>query len=241
MGINPKEKLLMVVAHIGSMAETCIRKLLEQRRNPANVRLGDLVDSVLQTHTDDEGFKNVHEDDIELFAAATPEFLFTSAIKKDDEGVDDVLGLLFNRATPSGEWVVDPKSPTGMSPIQQVEEIIREKLYRCLHREVPHCVQQQNRMFRLTEPKKRKPGSGADEGGSTLIIHQDLIVNTKSHKRLVTGSGGQTLERIRSTALGDLKEAFKCEVDLQMNVRISKLNQEVRLESDSEGAQELQH
>jgi len=238
--VNPKEKLLMVVTRIGSMAECCIRQLLKQRRNPSKVRLGDLVDHVVQNHLDEEGFHNIHEDDIEIFAAVAPQFLFTSAIKEDDEGVDDVLGLLLGRATPSNNWIVDPESSTGMTPIEQVEEIIREKIYRCLHREVPHSVQQQNRMFRLVEPKKRKSGSVAEEGGKRLRIHQDLVVRTKSHQRLVLGSGGKTLERIRSTALKDLEKAFEVEVDLKLSVKVSKLNQHVRLETESEGANSFQ-
>ncbi|KAL3806813.1 hypothetical protein ACHAXA_010759 [Cyclostephanos tholiformis] len=137
--VNPKEKLLVVANDVGSMAESCIRRLLEQRRNPIKVVLGDLVDDVLQNYTEEEGFDKVHEDDIALFAEITPEFLFTAAIKKDDEGVDDVLGLLLERATPSMDWIVDPDSPSGMSPIEQVEEIIREKIYRCLHRSPSFC------------------------------------------------------------------------------------------------------
>eukprot|EP00571_Detonula_confervacea_P008241 CAMPEP_0172321524 /NCGR_PEP_ID=MMETSP1058-20130122/43626_1 /TAXON_ID=83371 /ORGANISM="Detonula confervacea, Strain CCMP 353" /LENGTH=450 /DNA_ID=CAMNT_0013037053 /DNA_START=1 /DNA_END=1350 /DNA_ORIENTATION=+ len=231
--VNPKEKLLMVTADVGSMAESCIRRLLQQRRTPSKVRLGDLVDSVLENYSKEEGFTDVHDDDIETFAAVAPEFLFVSAITKDDEGVDDVLGLLLDRATPSKHWIIDAESTTGMSPVEQVEEIIREKIYRCLHREVPHCVQQQNRMFRMIERNKGKTGSDVDEGNNLMRIHQDLVVKTKSHQRLVLGSGGKTLERIRSTALRDLEEAFKCEVDLEMNVRISKSNHETPLESDT--------
>ena len=239
--VNPKEKLLLVVSDVGSLAESCIRRLLQQRRTPSKIRLVDLVDSVLENYTEEEGFDNIDEEDMEVFAAVAPEFLFTSAINKDDEGINDVLGLLLERATPSKEWIVDPDSKSGMAPIEQVEEIIREKIYRCLHREVPHCVQQQNRMFRLIEPtKKSKYGSSNVDGGhnndNILRIHQDLVVTTKSHQKLVLGSGGKTLERIRLTALTDLEEAFECEVDLNLNVRISKLNQEVSLEAESEGA-----
>ncbi|KAL7530797.1 hypothetical protein ACHAXR_003675 [Thalassiosira sp. AJA248-18] len=235
--VNPKEKLLVVASDVGSMAESCIRRLLQQRRAPTKVRLGDMVDSVLENYIEEEGFENVHEDDIELFAAVAPEFLFTSAIDKDDEGVDDVLGLLLDRATPSNQWIVDRGSTTMMSPVEQVEEIIREKIYRCLHREVPHSVQQQNRMFRLIEPNKDKSSSADTENnGKLLRIHQDLVVRTKSHQKLVLGSGGKTMERIRMTALTDLEEAFDCEVDLTMNVRISKSNNDVPLEADSEGA-----
>ena len=235
--VNPKEKLLFVANDVGSMAESCIRRLLEQRRNPSKIGLGDLVDDVYANYTEEEGFDKVHEDDMEVFAQITPEFLFTAAIKEDDEGVDDVLGLLLERATPSKEWIVDPDSPSGMSPVEQVEEIIREKIYRCLHREVPHSVTQQNRMFRLIEPKKNASSNTADEIDVGLLrIHQDLIVRTRSHQKLVLGSGGKTLERIRSTALRDLEEAFECEVDLVLNVKMSTSNNDGPLESESGGA-----
>mmetsp|Transcript_4152 Transcript_4152/g.8216 ORF Transcript_4152/g.8216 Transcript_4152/m.8216 type:complete len:484 (+) Transcript_4152:42-1493(+) len=230
--VSPKEKLLMVASDIGSMAESCVRHVLRQRRSPLKSRLGDLVDSVLENHDNESEFQGVHEDDIKTFVAMFPEFFFTSAITKNDEGVDDVLGLLLEKATPSETWIVDGESKTDMSPTEQVEEIIREKIYRCLHREVPHSVQQQNRMFKMLVLNNSTSG----ENRPFLRIHQDLVVRTKSHQRLVVGSGGKTLERIRSTALRDLEEAFECRVDLVLNVRVSKSNHDVPLESESLGA-----
>lgn len=230
--VSPKEKLLMVASDIGSMAESCVRHVLRQRRSPLKSRLGDLVDSVLENHENESEFQGVHEDDLKTFVAMFPEFFFTSAITKNDEGVDDVLGLLLEKATPSETWIVDGESTTDMSPTEQVEEILREKIYRCLHREVPHSVQQQNRMFKMLVLKNSTSG----ENRPLLRIHQDLVVRTKSHQRLVVGSGGKTLERIRSTALRDLEEAFDCRVDLVLNVRVSKSNHDVPLESESLGA-----
>jgi hypothetical protein len=134
-----------------------------------------------------------------LFATLTPEFHFTSAITKDDEGVDDVLGMLLDGATVTNEeWLVDTdggsNSNSIMTPIEMVEEILREKIYRCLHREVPHNVAQQNRVFRYSTTITNDDG---DEKLNTLHISQDLVVRTKSHQRLVLGSGGKTLERIK--------------------------------------------
>ncbi|KAL3801253.1 hypothetical protein HJC23_012653 [Cyclotella cryptica] len=135
--VSPKEKLLVTAGELGSMADSCIRLLLEQRRSPSRVRLGDLVQHVLERHADESGFDGVHEDDMELFAALTPEFHFTSAITNDDEGVDDVLGMLLDRATPTTDWIVeegeDSVTPM-MTPVEIVEEVLREKIYRCLHR-----------------------------------------------------------------------------------------------------------
>ena len=230
--VNPKENLLLVVADVGAMAESCIRRVLKQRRSPSQIRLSSLVNDVLENYENESGFDGVDEGDLQDFASIAPDFLFTSAITKDDEGVDDVLNMLLDKVTPSKEWIVDPESGLAMSPLEQIEEILREKIYRCLHREVPHSVQQQNRLFRLD--KRDESGGGEGEEG-ILRIRQDLIVRTKSHQRLVMGSGGKTLERIRSTALKDLETAFQCEVDLTLRVRVTKSNQETPLDAESTG------
>lgn len=235
--VNPKEKLLVTAGEVGSMADSCIRLLLEQRRSPSKVRLGDLVQHVLEKHSDEQGFDGVHDDDVEIFANMTPEFHFTSALTEDDDGVDDVLGMLLDKATPTNEdWVVGTDGEEGsksmMTPAETIEEIIREKIYRCLHREVPHHVSQQNKLFRYSTPKSNEN----EEQYRVLHITQDLIVRTKSHQRLVFGSGGKTLERIRSTAVRDLEEVFECKVDLDLNVRFTKSMHDMPLEADSVGA-----
>ena len=231
--VNPKQKLLLVVSDVSAMAESCIRRLLQQRKSPSKIRLESLVNDVLENYTEEAGFDDIDEEDIEDFAAIVPDFLFTSAITKDDEGVEDVLNMLLDKATPSNEWIIDPETGTAMSPLEQIEEILREKIYRCLHREVPHSVQQQNRLFRLDEDKSAGKGKKGD--GDILRIRQDLVVRTKSHQRLVLGSGGKTLERIRSTALPDLEEAFQCKVDLTLVVRVTKSDKGVPLDSESIG------
>ena len=234
--VTPKEKLLVIAGEVGSMADSCIRLLLQQRRSPTKVRLADLVEHVLNKHVDEEGFAGVHDNDMELFATLTPEFHFTSAITKDDEGVDDVLGMLLDRATPTKEdWIVDTdvegNTSSMMSTVEIVEEILREKIYRCLHREVPHNVTQQNKLFRYSSSK-------SEDGNEKRILYisQDLVVRTKSHQRLVLGTGGKTLERIKSTALKDLEDVFDCKVDLELNVKFSKLMHSLPLEADAVGS-----
>lgn len=232
--VSPKQKLLLVVSDVGAMAESCTRRLLKQRRSPSKIRLESLVNDVLANYASESGFDDIDEEDLEDFAAIVPDFLFTSAITKDDEGVDDVLNMLLDKATPSNEWIIDPETGTSMSPLEQIEEILREKIYRCLHREVPHAVQQQNRLLRLDKDKSHA-GKGAEDGAGILRIRQDLVVRTKSHQRLVMGSGGKTLERIRSTALKDLETAFRCKVDLTLSVRVTKSDKEIPLDSESTG------
>jgi GTP-binding protein Era len=96
-----------------------------------------------------------------------------------------------------------------MTPLERIEEIIREKIYRCLHKEVPYNVRQKNRLLQVVK-EAGKPG---------VLIHQEIQTQTKSHKQLVTGTGGHTLERIRESAERDISKMLKCKVSLHLFVK----------------------
>eukprot|EP00977_Amphora_coffeiformis_P027441 scaffold34612_cov165-Amphora_coffeaeformis.AAC.7 len=133
-----------------------------------------------------------------------PPIFYTSALK--DEGVDDVLEYLLDRATPSHDWPMDPWQSTSLSAEERVEEIIREKIYRCLHKEVPYNVKQANKLLRVASDRQGRQG---------VVIHQEILVQTKSHRDLVMGS----LERIRDTSKIDLQKLFACPVNLHLQVK----------------------
>ena len=66
-----------------------------------------------------------------------------------------------------------------------------------------------------------------------VIIHQDLVVFTKSHQKLVLGSGGRTLKRIQDTATEDLKDLLQCDVSLRLHVKLNKSKQRRNVEDFS--------
>jgi GTPase len=179
--VQPKSNLLDLAMEIGSMADLCLEDRFQKRNNKSLS----------------------FEDKLEL----SPIVFYTSALK--EEGTDDIVEHLTSLATPCGSWAVAPGASTNLTPLEQVQEIIREKIYRTCHREVPHSVQQMNRMFRQIQ-------------GRGLLIHQDLIVFTKSHRKLVQGTGGRTLQQIQETAQRDLEKAFGCRVALQLHVKLSR-------------------
>jgi len=178
--VKPKSSLIDLAQDIGSMADLCL---------------------------EDKFRKDGKDFDFEAQLEHSPIVFYVSALK--DIGTDDVMEHLLNLATPCKEWVVDPHRATNMSKLEQVQEIIREKIYRSCHREVPHSVQQVNRMYR------RIPGKG-------VVIHQDLVVFTKSHQKLVLGSSKRTLKRIEESARKDLQKMFGCDVTLQLHVKLKK-------------------
>jgi len=189
--VHPKLGLIDIAESIGLLAEEC-----------ANYRG--------QTSPDEETV----EMDEDYLDAILPTFFYTSALK--DQGVDDVLNFLLDRATPCESWEMEAGETTLLTPEERVEEVIREKIYRCLHKEVPYQIRQTNRLFQFIPNKSGTPG---------LLVHQDLVVRSKSHQELVFGGGGKTLERIRETAQRDLKIMFKCDVVLQLHVKLLKRTQ----------------
>ncbi len=178
--IKPKSDLIDLAQDIGSMADIC-----------------------LEDHFQKHG-KTL---DFEAQLEQSPIVFYVSALKQI--GTDELMDHLVNLATPCNTWAVEPGKATNMTTLEQVQEIIREKIYRSCHREVPHAVQQVNRIF------QRIPKKG-------VVIHQDLVVFTKSHQKLVLGSSGRTLKRIEESATKDLRKMFGCNVALQLHVKYSK-------------------
>ncbi len=181
--IKPKSDLIDLAQEIGSMADLCLEDHFEKH--------GKVLDFEAQLEQ-------------------SPIVFYVSALK--EIGTDDIMEHLVGLATPCKTWAVEPGKATNMTTLEQVQEIIREKIYRSCHREVPHAVQQVNRIFR------RIPNKG-------VVIHQDLVVFTKSHQKLVLGSSGRTLKRIEESARNDLRKMFGCDVALQLHVKYSKSKQ----------------
>lgn len=207
--VEPKEKLLDIATIVGEMGDECVR----------------YVERECSTYEDDGDMGDAQEPNPEVLEALYPPVFYISALK--DDGVDDVLNHLLSLTTPCLEWPVPANAAALMSPLERVEEVIREKIYRCLHREVPHQVRQVNRIFRpMTRP---------DTLDKIIRIDQDLVVRTESHRRLVTGRGGMTLQRIESDAERDLKQAFDCDVQLNLHVKFSKSRHERNIDSERSG------
>ena len=192
--VQPKSTLLDLAMDIGAVADECLRRVyLDPNNNNKQTRDNSLEEENLQN----------------LLLKVGPVVFYVSALERD--GTDDLLQHLIRLATPSKEWPLPPNETTDLSPQERVQEIIREKIYRCTHKEVPHSVAQVNRIFR------RVPQG--------LVIHQDLVVFTKSHRSLLRGFEGKTLQRIEETACRDLKELFKCDVSLNLHVKLNKTKQ----------------
>lgn len=203
--VNPKTLLLDISEELGNMAEECIKYRDKDEEAPPEPMDPKLVE--------------------EMF----PPIFYVSALKED--GVNDIVKHLFQKATPSESWAVPSGQATDLTPVERVAEVLREKIYRCLHKEIPHNVHQVNRAFRDTKIERKR----------VILIDQELVVKTKSHKRLVMGSGNRTLNRIQETAQRDLERMFECKVVLRLFVKLSKSQHQQQYESDSTGIFTVPH
>jgi GTPase len=206
--VHPKSNLLELAMEIGSIAQECLQYRPDRDSAPAGAQqlphVGDQPPPPPPPPPLDEA----------VLLEIMPTFFYTSALK--DEGVDDLLDFLLKKATPARVFEVTPGQSTTMLPEEVAEEIIREKIYRCLHKEVPYQIRQQNRLFQVVKD---------DEGKLALSIQQDLIVQSKSHQELVHGRGDQTLERIRESAEHSMVKSFGCKVTLHLHVKLAKSKQ----------------
>ena len=207
--VNPKQDLLLVAEEVYQIVETV---MLEGHK----VMNGDVIET-------EQGLdiKPKDESTLENILPFFPDIFYISATEQD--GTDELLKYLLNRATESHQWILDPRRSTSMSDIERVEEVIREKLYRTLHKEVPHQVKQINQVFKMHERL----------GEKALQIDQNLVVRTKSHQKLVTGSGGKSLARIKDTAQNDLQDIFGCRVILNLRVILNKSQHDIPLEGSA--------
>jgi GTP-binding protein Era len=196
--VKPKSKLLEIAMDIGSMADAI------------------LLDQYRQKDAEDE---ESDELDFETMMELAPIVFYVSAL--EESGTEEIVEHLLSLGTPCRTWAVAEGQSTNMTDEEHVQEMIREKIYRCLHQELPHSVQQVNRLF-------RKVPQG-------MVIHQDLVVFTKSHHKLVLGSGGRTLQRIQDSAARDLGKLFECDVMLRLHVKLSKSKQKRSPEDYSQG------
>ncbi|XP_033099789.1 GTPase Era, mitochondrial-like [Anneissia japonica] len=123
---------------------------------------------------------------------------------KSGDGVQELKDFLMESAKPE-EWEYHKIVVTDLSPMEILEEAVREQLLECLPQEIPYNITQQNEFWDY------------DENG-TLVINQRLVCFKKSHYNAV-------LRKIRTIAKQseqDIMNAFHCDVLLIIKVKLSK-------------------
>jgi GTPase len=108
---------------------------------------------------------------------------------------------------PPGPWLY-PEVQVSDAPLRQLAaEITREKLFDRLHDELPYAAAVETEVWQ-------------DLPGGSVRIEQIIYVERQSHKKIVIGSGGQTIKAIGTAARKDIIEAAGQPVHLFLRVKV---------------------
>lgn len=91
-----------------------------------------------------------------------------------------------------------------------IAEIVREKVLRNMHQEIPHGIAVEVLQIRQREDK------------DLLDIDVNLFVEQNSHKGMVIGKGGSMLKKIGSEARQDIQNLMDSKVNLNIWVKVAK-------------------
>lgn len=122
-----------------------------------------------------------------------------------DRGFDGLLDLILKHL-PQGEPMYDPDEVTTITTRFMAAEIIREKMARLLHDELPY------KTTVLIERFSKEPG--------LTEIDAVIYVARASQKGIVIGSGGKKLKEIGSLSRHDLEHMLETRVMLRLWVRV---------------------
>lgn len=91
-----------------------------------------------------------------------------------------------------------------------IAEIVREKVLRDMHQEIPHGIAVEVLQIRQREDR------------DLLDIDVNLFVEQNSHKGMVIGKGGSMLKKIGSEARQDIQNLMDSKVNLNIWVKVAK-------------------
>lgn len=128
-----------------------------------------------------------------------------SALKSD--GCDLVIQELL-KILPHGERIFPEEMPTDVSERFIVSEMIREKVFRLTHKEVPYSTAVTIEMFQEQEKQ--------------VLIHATIMVERSTQKGIIIGKKGTMLARIGKQARLDIEELLGTKVVLKLWIKVVK-------------------
>lgn len=105
-------------------------------------------------------------------------------------------------------FLFDPEQISTISSKELASEKIREQCFNLLQKEVPYGLAVQVRSYEDREKE--------------LEIYADIIVEKDSHKKMIIGQNGRTIQEIRTRAETTLKRFFAKQTSLRLHVSVKK-------------------
>lgn len=131
---------------------------------------------------------------------------------KSGDGVDILINEINKFAKPSPHFFAHDDF-TDQPEKVMVAEMIREKLLRCLSKEVPHGVAVDLEKFYETDTVNGEP-----------VLHVDAVIYCEkdSHKGIIIGKGGEMLKRIGTFARKDIENFFGIKASVKLWVKVKE-------------------
>ncbi len=127
-----------------------------------------------------------------------------SALK--DNGVKDILRFAAKHL-PESEWIFPEDEVSDMPMRLMAAELTREKFFCGLYRELPHSM--------TVETESWEP---FDDG--SIRIGQIVYVERESQRKIVLGSGGDTIRKAGESARRELEGILETRVHLKLFVKV---------------------
>ena len=124
------------------------------------------------------------------------------------EGVDELMDVL-GGWLPEGPQLFPEDMITDQPERQIMSEILREKLLRCLDKEVPHGT-----AVEITKFSQRD--------NDIIDIHATIYCEKESHKGIIIGKNGAMLKKISSQAREDMERFMGAKVYLETWVKVKE-------------------
>lgn len=131
---------------------------------------------------------------------------------KSGDGVDILLAEINKFSKSSPHFFADDDF-TDQPEKVMVAEMIREKLLRCLSKEVPHGVAVDLEKFYETDTVNGEP---------VLQVEAVIYCERDSHKGIIIGKGGEMLKRIGSYARKDIENFFGIKASVKLWVKVKE-------------------
>lgn len=143
-----------------------------------------------------------------LIEAQVP-FVSISAQSRPDEAREEVLNRITELLPESNGPLYDSEIYTTQTLRQMAAEIIREKCFELLHKEVPYALAVLINKFDETNSKLTK-------------ISAEILLDKENHKGIVIGAKGATLKKIGTEARGEIEHLLGNQIFLELHVKVKE-------------------
>jgi len=133
------------------------------------------------------------------------EIVPVSALKEDNI---DVLRKSILKHVPEGEPMFSEDDLTDIPERVLVAEMVREKVFRLTHQEIPYSTAVQVLKF--------------EEKPKLISIYAEIWVEKNNQKGILIGAGGEMIKRIGSLARKDIEELLGNKCYLELNVKVKE-------------------